>query len=199
MLFVYNGKRTADGCWDMFYGYNSDTNTIAYNVRTNNRPGIMNKALYRYEIMFSLPNGKIEPSNTSSNKPTTYTKALTTETWCAFEPIYYYATTTTIAADAAASGSYSYMQYAGLDLRYAFNAGSTLTANLPVYLRCDPQGDCQVKLDGNDCVVQALPSTADGKVYLYLGKAYSTYQIWLSQNHPVYEYKNGHIQLWQGN
>ena len=198
MLFVYNSKRTADGCWDMYYGYNSDTNTLAYNIRVNNSPGIMNKALYRYEIMFTLPDGKIEPSNTANNKPTTYTKALTTESFMAFEPIYYYSTTTTIAADAAASASYSYTQYASLDLRYAFNAGTTLTANLPVYLRCNPQGNCQVKLDGNDCIVQALPSTADGKVYLYLGKAYSTYQIWLSQNHPVYEYKGGTLKLWDG-
>lgn len=198
MLFVYNEGRVSGGCWDMYYGYNSDTNTLAYNIRVNNSPGVMNKVLYRYELMFSLPDGKIEPSNTTSNKPTTYTKALTTESFNPFEPIYYYSTTTTIAANAAASASYSYTQYASLDLRYAFNAGTTLTANLPVYLRCNPQGNCLVKLDGDDCVVQALPSTADGKVYIYLGKAYSTYQIWLSQNHPVYEYKGGTLKLWDG-
>ena len=110
MLFVYNEGRVTGGCWDMYYGYNSDTNTIAYNIRVNNSPGVMNKALYRYELMFTLPDGKIEPSNTTSNKPTTYTKALTTESFNPFEPIYYYATTTTIAADAAASASYSYTQ-----------------------------------------------------------------------------------------
>lgn len=198
MLFVYNEDRVSGGCWDIYYGYNSDTNTIAYNIRVNNSPGIMNKALYRYELMFTLPDGKLEPSNTTSNKPTTYTKALTTESFNPFEPIYYYSTTTTIAADAAASASYSYTQYASLDLRYAFNAGSTLTANKAIYLRCTPQGNCLVKLDGNDCLVQALPSTADGKVYLYLGKAYSTYQIWLSQNHPIYEYKGGTLKLWDG-
>ena len=198
MLFVYNEGRVTGGCWDMYYGYNSDTNTLAYNIRVNNSPGVMNKALYRYELMFTLPDGKIEPSNTTSNKPTTYTKALTTESFNPFEPIYYYSTTTTIAADAAASASYSYTQYASLDLRYAFNAGSTLTANKAIYLRCTPQGDCLVKLDGNDCVVQALPSTEDGKVYIYLGKTYSTYQIWLSQNHPIYEYKGGKLKLWDG-
>lgn len=198
MLFVYNETRVAGGCWDIYYGYNSDTNTLAYNIRVNNSPGVMNKVLYRYELMFTLPDGKIEPSNTTSNKPTTYTKALTTESFNPFEPIYYYSTTTTIAADAAASASYSYTQYASLDLRYAFNAGSTLTAYKPVYLRCTPQGDCLVKLDGNDCVVQALPSTEDGKVYIYLGKTYSTYQIWLSQIHPIYEYKGGKLKLWDG-
>lgn len=198
MLFIYNSSRVAGGCWDMFYGYNSDTNTLAYNVRTNVSAGNMNSQLYRYEILFTLPDGTLEPANNVSNKPTTYTKALTTESFNPFDPIYYYATTTAVAAGAAPSASYLYTQYSGIDLRYSFNAGSTLTAYKPVYLRCTPQGNCEVKLDGNDCVVQALPSTADGKVYIYLGKTYSTYQIWLSQNHPIYEYKGGKLKLWDG-
>ena len=89
-------------------------------------------------------------------------------------------------------------QYSGVDLRYSFNAGSTLTLYKPVYLRCVPQGNCFVKLDGNDCLVQDLPTTADNKVYIYLGKATSTTSIWLSQNHPVFEYVNGAVKLWQG-
>ena len=198
MLFIFNEERVEGGCWDVYYGYNSDTNTIAYNVRTNHSPGLTNSAVYRYEICFSLPDGTIEPANTTSNKPTTYTKALTTQAFNAFDPIYYYATTSTITAGSAMSSSYSYLQYSGMDLRYAFNAGSTLTTNKNVYLRCLPQGDCQVKLDGNDCVVQDLPTTVDNKVYIYLGKAISTTSIWLSQNHPIYEYVNGAVKLWQG-
>lgn len=198
MLFIYNSSRVAGGCWDMYYGYNSDTNTLAYNVRTNVSAGNMNSQLYRYEILFTLPDGTLEPANNVSNKPTTYTKALTTESFNPFDPIYYYSTTTAVAAGAAPSASYLYTQYSGIDLRYSFNAGSTLTAFKPVYLRCTPQGNCEVKLDGNDCVVQALPSTADGKVYIYLGKTYSTYQIWMSQNHPVYEYKGTSLKLWDG-
>ena len=198
MLFIFNEERVEGGCWDMYYGYNSDTNTIAYNVRTNHSPGLTNSAVYRYEICFTLPDGKIEPANTTSNKPTTYTKALTTQAFNAFDPIYYYATTSTITAGSAMSSSYSYLQYSGMDLRYAFNAASTLTADKNVYLRCLPQGNCQVKLDGNDCVVQALPATADNKVYIYLGKAISTTSIWLSQKHPIFEYVNGAVKLWQG-
>ena len=33
MLFVYNSSRVSGGCWDIFYGYNSNDNTIAYNIR----------------------------------------------------------------------------------------------------------------------------------------------------------------------
>ncbi len=198
MLFVYNETRVAGGCWDIYYGYNSNDNTIAYNVRPNNTAGLMNSQLYRYEIMFSLPDGTLEPANNVSNKPTTYTKTLTTESFNPFEPIYYYSTTTAVAAGVAPGASYCWTQYSGVDLRYSFNEGSTLTAYKATYLRCTPQGDCLVKLDGNDCLVQALPSTEDGKVYIYLGKTYSTSQIWLSQNHPIYEYKGGKLKLWDG-
>lgn len=198
MLFVYNETRVAGGCWDIYYGYNSNDNTIAYNVRPNNTAGLMNSQLYRYEIMFTLPDGTLEPANNVSNKPTTYTKALTTESFNPFEPIYYYSTTTAVAAGAAPGASYCWTQYSGVDLRYSFNEGSTLTAYKATYLRCTPQGDCLVKLDGNDCLVQELPSTEDGKVYIYLGKTYSTSQIWLSQNHPIYEYKGGKLKLWDG-
>lgn len=198
MLFIYNEDRVEDGCWDIYYGYNSDTNTIAYNVRMNTACGLVSKAVYRYEMLFALPNGDYEPANQSSNKPTTYTKALTTEKFDPFQPIIFYASTSTISAGSALSTSYSYLQYSGADLRYAFNAGSTLTANRPVYIRCVPQNDCLVKLDGDDCLVQSLPSTSDGKVYIYLGRSTSTTSIWLSQNHPIFEYTNGGIHVWNG-
>ena len=198
MLFIYNEDRVEDGCWDIYYGYNSDTNTIAYNVRMNTACGLVSKDVYRYEMLFALPNGDYEPANQSSNKPTTYTKALTTEKFDPFQPIIFYASTSTISAGSALSTSYSYLQYSGADLRYAFNAGSTLTDNRPVYIRCVPQNDCLVKLDGDDCLVQSLPSTADGKVYIYLGRSTSTTSIWLLQNHPIFEYTNGGIHVWNG-
>lgn len=196
MLFIYNEDRVEGGCWDIYYGYNSNDNTIAYNVRVGVSPGLMNSQLYRYEIIFSLPDGKLEPANNVSNKPTTYTKALTTQSFNPFEPIYYYGSTTGVAAGSAPGTSYMWTQYSGVDIRYSFNNGSTLTLNKPVYIRCTPQGNCLVKLDSNDCLVQALPATADGKVYIYLGKAYSTSQIFLNPTHPIFEYVNGGIHIW---
>lgn len=200
MLFVYNSSRVEGGCWDMFYGYNSNDNTIAYNVRVNNAAGVIasGATLYRYEVLFTKRDGTLVPANNVSNKPTTYTKALTTEAFDPFQPIYYYATTTAVAADAAPTASYLYMQYASMDLRYAFNEGTTLTAYQPIYIRCVPQGDLLVKLDGNDCIVQSLPTTDDGKVYIYLGRANTTSAIWLSQNHPIYEHASGKLRIWTG-
>ena len=45
-------------------------------------------------------------------------------------------------------------------------------------------------------IVQTLPTTEDGKIYIYLGNAYSTVSMELKQNHPVYYYKDGAIRQW---
>ena len=47
-----------------------------------------------------------------------------------------------------------------------------------------------------DEIVQTLPSTEDGKVYIFLGMAYDATHIELLNNHPVYYYSNGAIRLW---
>jgi len=82
----------------------------------------------------------------------------------------------------------------GIDLRYSFNTGSTLTAKSPVYVKCSPQSDGTVKFAGNDCIVQSLPNTANGYVYIFLGLAVSTTNIDFDISHPIYEYRNGAIR-----
>ena len=196
MLFTYNERRVEGGCWDIYYGYNSDTNTIAYNVRSNASAGVMAKALTRYKIVFTQRDGKLLPSTQVSNSTGT-AKDLEDGPFDPFQPIYYYTTTTGVSAGAAPSVSYMYLQHSATDLRYAFNSGSTLTAGKAVYVRCSPEGDGTVSLDGDDCITQTLPSVNDGYVYIYLGKAYSTTQIWLSQNHPIYMYDTK-LHLWNG-
>ena len=45
-------------------------------------------------------------------------------------------------------------------------------------------------------IVQDLPTTEDGKIYIYLGIAYDATHIELFEQHPVYYYKDGAIRLW---
>ena len=89
-----------------------------------------------------------------------------------------------------------------LDLRYTFNTGSTLTSGQPVYIRMIKNSDGTLTPDYQGSpshpIVQALPTTEDDKVYVYLGQAYSTTNIELYNNHPIYEYKDGKIQLYSG-
>lgn len=198
MLFIYNEHRIEGGCWDIFYGYNTNDNTIAYNVRDYQSNKLMASALYRYMVCFTGRNGKLIPSCNTSNSTST-SKTLSTAAFDPFLPIYFYASTTTVSANASPGGSSLWLKYSTANLRYAFNVGtSSLAEKQPVYLRCAPQTDGTVKLDGNNCVVQALPDSADGKVYLLLGYSYSGYQVEFGMQHPIFQYVNGKIQPWSG-
>ena len=195
MLFVWNSSRVDGGCWDLFYGFNSDNNTTAYMVRQNQTNLLMYSALTRYKICFTRHDGKLLPTTAVSNSTGT-TKALTTESFDPFGMIWYYSTTTGVAADASPSASYMWTMHYTVDLRYSFNSGSTLTAKEPVYVKCSPQTDGSFKLSGNNCIVQSLPNTADGYAYIFLGRAYDTYRITFEMMHPIYYYADGALRLW---
>ena len=196
MLFVYDEDRVAGGCWMMYYGYNSDTNTIAYNIRISQSIRPMLNQLYRYQVLFTGTDGSLIAANTYSNKPAQLDKTLMTDSFNPFEPIYYYTTTSAVSPGSNPSASYLYKQYTSTDLRYSFNTGTTLIAGDPIYIQCSPQSDGSVKLSGDDCIVQALPNTEDGYVYILLGYAYDNYRIEMYLEKPVYWYKNGAIRPW---
>lgn len=200
-LFVYNSSRVTGGCWDMYYGYDANTNSLAYQVRTHQTSRKLGNRLSRYGFLFTQRDGTLVPSYTvsSGNGTTGTTKTLNTGN--AFDPalpIFYYGTTANVAAGNMPGGTYLWRQYSACEMRYAWNTGTTLTANTPVYVRCAPNADGTVQLDGNDCIVQALPSAEDGKVYIWLGVAYGTtgYNMELDLEHPVFEFKDGRLQRW---
>ena len=68
---------------------------------------------------------------------------------------------------------------------------------MPVYLVGTIGADGLFYLDRQTWWTQNLPTTEDGKVYIFLGCAYSNYQLSLWAEHPIYQYKNGHIRLYQ--
>ena len=195
LLLIYSSTIVDGGGWINYRGYDSNTNTLAYQLYRERNNGVMANALYRYQIVFTQKDGKFMAANTTSNSTAT-TKTLSTLAFDPFQPIFYYASTTDLAAAGTPDATYLYEQRYDVDLRYAFNAGKTLTANKAVYIKCSPQADGTVKFSGKTCITQTLPSSADGYVYIYLGKSYSTYQIVLDIYHPIYEYKNGRLGLW---
>ena len=82
---------------------------------------------------------------------------------------------------------------------YSFNTTNvalTMTAWKPVYLKCTPQTDGSAIIDSTTPFVQDLPTTADGKIYIFLGIAFNETNFELTLQHPIYCYKNGHIQQW---
>ena len=199
-LFVYNPTRVSGGCWDMYYGYNANDNTIGYMLRTNGAVPPTASKFYRYRLLFtSDDNQSLIPANTSSSTNATAARAVNQAKINPFAPIYYYSSTTAVEAGVSVGASYAWLQYSGIVLGYSFNrTGSalTMTAKDPVFLKCAPQADGSAIMDADTPIVQALPSTEDGKIYIYLGIAESATAITLYYWHPIYWYKDGAIRQW---
>lgn len=198
-LFVFDENRVAGGCWVFYYGYYaSGSNTIGYQLRTNKTSLPMSDKVYRYRLLFTSPDGKkFVPANASTSTDATTSKTPITRPIDPFGRIVYYGTTTAVSAGSRPGATYIWDQYEVV-LGYSFNntgAALTLTSWNPVYLKCAPQADGSAIIDATTPYVQSLPSTADGKIYIFLGIAYDATHIELFVNHPVYYYDGG-IRLW---
>lgn len=86
-----------------------------------------------------------------------------------------------------------------IDFRYSSNCGSTLTANKAVYLVGVPSASGDTYTLDTTWWTQTLPTTEDGKIYIYMGTAYSTTGIGWVHEHPIYWYKKGALRLYEGN
>ena len=87
---------------------------------------------------------------------------------------------------AGASTSTVYDGYP-FDFRYSSNCASTLTAYRPVYLVGEMHDDGLLYLD-ETWWTQTTPTEEDGKTYVYVGDAYSAYQVWLSVENKAYQF-----------
>ena len=201
LLLVYNSSRVTGGCWDAYYGYDSNTNTIGYQLRTNSTTLPMSDAVVRYRLLFSsADNTKWVPATTSTSTNATATRTVCQTRINPFGRIVYYGTTAAVAAGAKPGAAYLWSQYV-VTLGYSFNrtgAALALTNPAPVYIKCAPQTDGSAIIDDTTPYVQALPATEDGNIYIYLGTAVSATTVELVPEHPVYQFRDGRVQLWTG-
>jgi len=199
MIFVYSSTIVEGGGWICYRGYDNNTNTIGYQLRTNSQTLPMKSVTYRYRLLFTSADGKhFVPANNSSSTNATASRTVCQDKIDPFGNIYYYGTTASVAANARPSATYLWNQYT-LSLGYSFNrTGSalTLTSWAPVYVKCAPQTDGSAIIDSTTPYVQTLPTTDDGKIYIFLGVAYSATNIELVPQHPVYYFKDGQIRLY---
>ena len=193
-LLIYNEDRVEGGCWDYVYGYDTNTNTIGYQIRTNSMSLPMKSITYRYRLLFTSADGKgLVPANNSTSTNATSARTPCQDRINPLGRIVYYGTTASVAAGSRPNAAQLWQQYA-FTIGYSFI--KTLTAFKPVYLKCAPQTDGSAIIDSTTPIVQDLPSTADGKIYIFLGVAYSETQMELTLEHPVYEYRNGAVRQW---
>ena len=195
-----NTQTTVTGCWQIME-YNTNTDTIGYSIRTNKSTRPLTDKTVRYRILFSSKDDcHWVPANTSTSTNATSARAVNQTPINPFGEIVYYGTTSALEANASPSTSYQWQQY-DVTLGYSFNTtGAALTLTFPgsVYVKCTPQSDGSAIIDSTTPIVQSLPNTEDGKIYIYLGRAYSATAIELINHHPVYYYKNGGVRLWTG-
>ena len=180
-----------------------DNNDVNYYNRTNYSSRTTSAALYRYQFCLTKSDGTLIPVNSVNNSVAT-NKTLTTDSFDPFGDIFFWNSTSTYAANANMGNSSLYRQYVA-DLRYSFNCGGydttpILTARAPLYLVATPQTDGTAKLYTQPLSME-LPTSADGLIYIYLGRVYEDtkpYRVVLSPKHPVYEYRNGAVRTYTG-
>lgn len=198
-LFIYNEDRVDGGCWDFFYGYDSNTNTVGYQLRTNSQTLPMDSVTYRYRLLFtSADHAHFVPANNSTSTNATASRTVCQSPINPWGAIYYYGTTSSVAAGSRPSATYLWQQYV-LTLGYSFNrtgAALVLSTWKPVYVVCTPQADGSAIIDDTTPYTQSLPTSEDGKIYIYLGVAVSATTVELEMNHPIYYYRNNAIRLW---
>lgn len=201
MLFVYSEDIVEGGGWIGYRGYDANTNTIGYQIRTNSTALVASDTARYYKMYFtSADNTKWVPASVNSTNNTTSARPVNQRPINPFGRIVYYGGSGSVASGASVSATSIWDIYA-FSLGYSFNrtgAALTMTSKAPVYLKCAPQADGSAIMDADTPIVQTLPTTADGKIYIYLGVAYSATNIELFINHPVYHYYNGAIRLWTG-
>lgn len=154
---------------------------------------IADSAIYRYQLLFQKSENVLTPLNNVNNSTATNKAMLTNVEFDAFGGIYYYVSTTTVNKDAAIGAGSLFYSYT-LDIRYTLNSGTTLTAHKPLYLVVTPTSNGMCKIASSSPWAQTLPTSADGKWYILIGRTYSTYQCSLYPEHPVYMHNGVGVQ-----
>ena len=185
-----SGTATSEARWTRA-DYDS---TNIFQLRKNYNGFKPSTNLYDYQILLTKNETDLLPINTVDGSTAT-NKTLTTDSFDPFGQIYWWNSASTVNANTVIGSWTNLMTQVLADLRYSFNIGKTLTTNEAVYLVAVPQTNGTAKLDSTP-IKQTLPVAKDDKIYIYLGQAYSSYQVELMPVHPVYYYKNGRIALY---
>ena len=201
MLFIYSEDVVSGGGWICYRGYDANTNTIGYQLRTNSSSKKMADVTYRYRIFFESADGTLwVPANTSTSTNATSSRTVNQRAINPFGDIVYYGSTTSVSAGSTPAAASLWQEYT-LTFGYSFNrtgAALVLSYPKPIYIKCAPQANGSAIIDADTPYVTALPSSNDGKIYIYLGRTYSATAIEMVMCHPVYYHDGTGIRLWTG-
>ena len=158
---------------------------------------VAQSALYRYQLIFQVNGNVFTPLNNNNNVTATTKTMLTNVEFMVNGKIYYYGSSTDVAANGAI-GNACYYHRQSVDMRYTFNISNTaFIAHSYVYLKVTKQNNGKAKIASADPLVQSLPSSNDGYLYILLGRASSGYQMTLYTEHPIYYHDGTSIKEWR--
>lgn len=166
--------------------YWTDANTYDRTLLNDVRVYAGTNKIMNYSLIMQKADGKWESFTTTRGTATT--KAKNTSGF-RLGRIWVYNYNETIAANALTRNDYLY-DCIPHTLTYSTNCGTTLIAREPVYLVGTIGNDGLFYLD-TPWWTQTEPTTEDGKVYIYLGDAYSTSAIYKVSKNTVHWYKDG--------
>lgn len=201
MIFTYDSSVSATryltsntgtsitGCWKCIADYDS---TNIYQLRNYYGNYTALTAVTRYSLLVQhSPTHLMSISSGSGSSGHVYD---TTNEFDPFGMIYYVNVSTANYLSAGASIPVSVLyQQIQFNMIYTFN--ESIISGKDVYLVAIPQANGRAKLNETP-LAQDLPSTNDGKIYILLGHAYSTTQIELHVQHPIYYHDGTSIRLW---
>lgn len=173
---------------------NYDSDSTGYYTRKiypNMKAGA--NGVFPYTLIMQLPDGTWESLVTSSSTDTSKTR--NTHGFLLGHVLLMYANATYTSANIATYNVWS--AHSGLiDHRYSFNTANNATYGTTGYKPIYLVGTVTNGLFYLDSTwwTQTLPTSADGKVYIYIGDAYDYYRLTLSEEKPMYVYTNGAIR-----
>lgn len=166
--------------------------TEAVSVLRREKGGLVaNNYVYQYHLLFHMNDSELTPLNISSNSPASGSKSMLTNVeFDPFLPIYYYDSETSVSPDGIIDPNMLFWTHDNVHLGYTFNdahqGNQCLSINKPLYLTVTPTANGKCKLASSRPLTQSLPTTKDGKWYIYLGQTFNGYEISLTKDHPVY-------------
>ena len=187
---------TVTGCFQVM-GYDSNTTSISTLVFNGGSRVVTGNKLGRYNLSFAKnPNAIIPWHNLGSSTSTS--KTMTTEEFDPFQGVFYYSTSSTINAGDTVANSSLYWKQSGINMRYSLNVTTTsFTTNNALYAVIAKQSSGYFKF-ASPYWSQTLPSTNDGLYYMFIGYAYSGYQIELYPFHPIYYHDGTKLCVYGG-
>lgn len=201
MFLIYSTTLVEGGAWICYRGYDSNSNDTGYYIRHSYATLPVSDTARYYKLYFtSADNTKWVPSSVHSANNATAARPVNQRPINPFGKIVYTSASTNYTAGSNLAVGSAWEQYP-FTLGYAFNrtgAALTLTYPAPVYIKCAPQADGSAIIDEDVPYVQALPTSVDGKIYIFLGIAYAATTVELYQDHPVYYHDGISIKLWPG-